>query len=417
MNSRRNFLKVAGAGITGSLFHSISSRGAKLNTKGQKIKIGVLLPQSNENPYYPGSFLNGLRSGIDRHNAIKKNKIELISESVNFGTPVIVKEKTQKLITENNVDLVTGILNSEVAAHVGNIFTNAKLPVIIANSGESFPVHEIKNNKFLFFNGLNLFQASYHTGRYAVNNYGKNIAIVTSFYDSGYDSLFTFRQGVESAGGTNVDTIVASQDDQEFSTKVVEKLKKLNPDAVYVFMNGNASDGVIRTLHYSDFNIPVLTSAFSVEEHRLVNLGEAAKNIVSIGSWNKNLDIKENQQFVTQYLKKWNKSPDLFSMLGFETGQLIYDSLQKCEGDYSGEKLADTLNNCRIKSPRGEVFIHKKSGVVNNHLLVSKVIMSARGIPKNTTLKSFEPVNEFEEKFAVLDNEYRSGWLNPYLFV
>jgi ABC-type branched-subunit amino acid transport system substrate-binding protein len=71
----------------------------------------------------------------------------------------------------------------------------------------------------------------------------------------------------------------------------------------------------------------VLTSAFSVEEHRLVNLGEASKNIVSIGSWNKNLEIKESQQFVTQYKKKWNKTPDMFSMLGYETGQLIYDSL------------------------------------------------------------------------------------------
>jgi hypothetical protein len=79
--------------------------------------------------------------------------------------------------------------------------------------------------------------------------------------------------------------------------------------------------------------------------------------------------------------------------------------------------LADAFCNCNIKSPRGDVFINKKSGVVHNQLLVCKSVMTAHGVPENRILESFIPVNEYEEKFTVLDNEYRSGWLNPYLFV
>ncbi len=408
---------MAGVGITGSLLNPGAAHGAKLNTKGQKVKIGILLPQSNENPLFPGAFLSGLRSGMDQHNVLKRGKIELITESVHFGTPVIVKEKTQKLISENNVDMVVGILNPEVATHVGNIFSNAKLPAIIANAGESYPVNEIKENRFLFFNGLNLYQAAYHTGQYAVEKFGKNIAVVTSFYDSGYDSLFTFRQGVESAGGNPPETIMAAQDTPDFTSGVVEKLRELKPDAVYLFAHGKTSDDLIRNLYFSNLDIPVFASAFSTEEDRLLDLGGAAQNILSVRSWNRNLRNEENQKFVQKYVKQWNKTPNLFSLLGYETGQLVYASLSECSGDYSGDRIAHALQHCSFNSPRGKVFVNKKSGVVYNRLMLNKTVMSPRGIPENEVLETFEPVDEFEEKFALLDNDYRSGWLNPYLFV
>lgn len=417
MNNRRNFLKIAGTGLTASLLQPFQSNATILNTKGEKVKIGVLLPQSAEHPHYPGSFLNGLRSGIDQHSSIKKNKIELIIEPVNSGTPYTVKEKTQKLISENNVDLVVGVLNSEVASHVGSIFKNAKLPVIIANSGESYLVNENKQNDFMFFNSLNLFQAAYHSGKYAVEKFGKNVAIITSLYDSGYDALFTFRQGVEHSGGAITETYLADQNDSYFISDALDKLKQSPPDCIYLFMHGNESDEMIRNLHFSKLNIPVITSAFSTEEHRLVNLGQAADNIISIGSWNKNLDNKENKIFVDQYLKNYRKNPDLFSVLGYETGQLIYNSLSRCAGDFSGEKISRSLKTCTIESPRGKIRINENSGMVNNQIVVNQTTNTIFGIPENKIIDRLDPISEFDEQFATLDTELRSGWLNPYLFV
>ena len=417
MNNRRNFLKIAGTGLTASLLQPFQSNATILNTKGGKVKVGVLLPQSAEHPHYPGSFLNGLRSGIDQHSSIKKNKIELIIEPVNFGTPYAVKEKTQKLISENNVDLVVGVLNSEVASYVGSIFKNAKLPVIIANTGESYLINESKQNDFLFFNSLNLFQAAYHSGKYSVEKFGQKVAIITSLYDGGYDALFTFRQGVEAAGGTISETYLTGQNEPDFISGTLDKLKQSPPDCIYLFMHGNESDEMIRNLHFSKLNIPIVTTAFSTEEHRLVNLGEAAENIISISSWNKKLDSKVNKDFVDQYLKNYRKNPDLFSVLGYETGQLIYNSLSRCAGDFSGEQISKSLKTCAIESPRGKIRINEKSGMVNNQLVVNQTTQSIFGIPENRIIDTLNPVSEFDEQFASLDNELRSGWLNPYLFV
>ena len=270
---------------------------------------------------------------------------------------------------------------------------------------------------FLFFNSLNLFQAAYHSGKYAVEKFGKNVAIITSLYDSGYDALFTFRQGVENSGGAITKTYLADQNDSYFISGALEKLKQSSPDCIYLFMHGNESDEMIRNLHFSKLNIPVITSAFSTEEHRLVNLGEAAENIISISSWNKKLDNKENKVFVDQYLKNYRKNPDLFSVLGYETGQLIYNSLSRCAGDFSGEKISRSLKTCTIESPRGKIRINENSGMVNNQLIVNQTTNSIFGIPENKIINTLNPISEFDEQFAMLDNDLRSGWLNPYLFV
>lgn len=417
MNTRRNFLKITGTGVTGALLSSLNSNAAKLNTKGYKIKVGVLLPNSIEHPQYPGAFLNGLRLGIDQQNSIKKGKIELVTEPINFGTPFIVKEKIQKLTTENNVDLITGVVNSEVAVHAGNWFQNAQIPAIIANAGESYLVNELKQNPFMFFNSLNLFQAAYESGKYAVQNFGKNIAVVTSFYDSGYDSLFTFGLGVEAAGGNITETFITNQNSKEKDHVIFEKLETSKPDGIYVFMHGRESDDFIRNVHFRGLNIPLITTGFSTEENRLVNLGNAAENIVSIASWDKNLSSKENKNFVSNYKKTFNKTPDLFSVLGFETGQIIFDSLSRCSGDFGGSTIANAIKTCKIESPRGSVAINAASGMVQNNLVVCKAKMSLFSVPENQLVGTIQPVNEFDESFAVLDNEYRSGWLNPYLFV
>jgi len=417
MNNRRNFLKIAGTGLTASLLQPFQSNATILNTKGGKVKVGVLVPQSAEHPHYPGSFLNGLRSGIDQYSSIKKNKIELIIEPINFGTPYAVKEKTQKLISENNVDLVIGVLNSEVASHVGSLFKNAKLPVIIANTGESYLVNENKKNDFLFFNSLNLFQTAFHSGKYAVEKFGRNVAIITSFYDGGYDALYTFRQGVEAAGGTVSETYLSNQNDSGFISGTLDKLKQSSPDCIYLFMHGNESDEMIRNLHFSQLNIPLITTAFSTEEHRMINLGEAAENIISISSWNKKLDHKENKVFVDQYLKSYRKNPDLFSVLGYETGQIIHNSLSRCAGDFSGEQICRSLKSCTIDSPRGKIRMNEKSGMISNQLVINQAIKSVFSIPENRVIDTFSPISEFDEQFASLDNELRSGWLNPYLFV
>ena len=98
MNTRRNFLRIAGAGFTGSLLKPISSSASKLSVVNSQVKIGVLLPKSNEHPLYADSFLNGLRLALNTAKQSEDFKTEVITEQINYGTPVITSKKVEQFI-------------------------------------------------------------------------------------------------------------------------------------------------------------------------------------------------------------------------------------------------------------------------------------------------------------------------------
>ena len=417
MSNRRNFLKIAGAGFTGSLFRPISSSASESSVSNSSVKIGVLLPHSNEHPNYAGSFLSGLKLAVNSGGLPEDKKIEVITEQINYGTRRISLVKAEQLITENKVNMLVGLLNSDVATEIGGLVKNAKLPAIIANAGENYLVNKAKKNPYLFFNSLNLFQNSFLAGKYVVGKYGKNIAVVTSLYDSGYDSLFAFYKGVELAGGKITETYLKNENEDDFISKTLDSIKKETVNGIYVLLNGNLADDFLRTAFHQKFSLPIITTSFAADENRLVNVGEAANGIQSFQTWTKNLNNRENWDFVSAYKKKYLKEPDQFGFLGYETGLIINDSVLKCQGNISGNHIAHAIRSCKINSPGGKIYVNEKSGLVNNPLYLCETKMSGMNIPENEIIEQYTSISEFDENFIPLDTNLRSGFVNPYLFV
>jgi branched-chain amino acid transport system substrate-binding protein len=381
------------------------------------IKIGVLLPQSNEHQYYPVSFLNGLRLAVNLGKQPDDFKTEVITEQVNYGNPGITQKKVEQLITENKVKMLVGLLNYEVVHYIGDMVSSAQVPAIIANSGENYLVNNLKENPYLFFNTLNLCRNSYLAGKYAVEKYGKKIVVVTALYDIGYDALSAFYKGVESAGGNIIETYLKNSDDKEFVPKTLDKIENEKLDGIYVFLNGNLADEFFRTTFQRNLSVPVITTSFVTDDNRLVYFGKAAQGVHHFSTWGKNLNNKENQVFVAEYNKLFSKMPDQFGFLGYESGLIINNAIVKCRGDISGNNLANAIANCKIESPGGQISVNNKTGFVNNPAYLCKTKLSGYNVPENVILKQYTQVGEFDENFISSDTKLRSGFINPYLFV
>ncbi len=417
MNNRRDFLKIAGVGLTGSLINPIKSSAAKLSVSNKSVKIGVLLPQSTQHSIYATSLLNGLRLTLNTGMQSEDCKTEVITEQINYGTPVITMQKVEQLITENNVNLLVGLLNYEVVHYIGALVNNANVPTIIANSGENYLANNLKENPYLFFNTLNLCRNSYLAGKYAVEKYGKKIAVVTALYDSGYDALSAFYKGVESAGGKITATYLENANDNDFVSKTLDKIENEKPHGIFVFLNGNVADEFLITTRQRNLSVPLLTTSVVIDDNRLAYLGNAAHGIHHFSTWAKNLINRENQDFVSAYKKKYSKESDQFGFLGYETGLIINDSISKCQNSISGKRLASAIRSCQINSPGGKISVNEKSGLINNPVYLCETKMSGINIPENEIIEQYTSIGEFDENFIPLDTNLRSGFLNPYLFV
>lgn len=415
---RRNFLKVFGAGLTASVLSPLASQGEKLQIGKRKARIGLLLPNSNEHPAYPKSFLKGLKMGLNRHNSVKKGKIEVISESVNFGAPLITKEKTTKLLNENDIDVLVGLLNSEVCTHISSMVQNSKTPLVVANAGENHPVSEIQKNPYIFLNHLGLYQANYRLGQLLVKNKGKKGMVVTSFYDSGYDALFSFRQGVASVGGEVLETFVEQANDEGFIQKATDAINAQNPDFVFVLMNGKPAFDFLNYCGMSGVKAPLAVSNFILDENRIHELGNVGSTISSVASWAGALASDSNRAFSREFEKENRIKPDGFALLGYETGLQVYAALAKMSPDFTGEEFISALASVQIDSPRGELSFEKETGIVKAPLYEMECYkMPGTYELKNNITGTIAPVETAHADFAVLDTDLRSGWFNPYLFV
>lgn len=417
MKSRRDFFKIAGIGLTGSVLNTVGASAANMSDGQNSVKIGVLLPRSKEHSLYADSFLSGLKLAVNSGGLPEDKKIEVVNEQINYGTLRISIVKAEQLITENKVNILVGLLSSDVAIEIGEFVENVQIPTLIANAGENYLIKKAKENPYLFFNSLNLFQNSFLAGKYAVEKFGKNIAVVTSVYDSGYDSLFAFYKGVELAGGKITETYVKNEKDVDYISNTLDSIKKETINGIYVFLNGNLADDFFRTAYHQKFSLPIITTSFASDENRMVNLGEATNGIESFQTWTKNLNYRENLNFVSDYKKKYSKDPDQFGFLGYETGLIINDSVSKCQGNFSGNHLANAIRSCKINSPRGKIYVNEKSGLVNNPVYLCETKISGMNIPENEIIEQYTSISEFDENFVPLDTNLRSGFLNPYLFV
>ena len=135
--SRRKILKLAGAGAlayTGSLATACSSRSSS-STKDVPIKIGVLLPYSGIYATLGDSISAGLEMYLEQsgYRAGGRN-VQIVAEDTEMK-PDIAQQKARKLIEQDKVDLVAGIVSTGVLYGLREYFHNNKKILICANAG------------------------------------------------------------------------------------------------------------------------------------------------------------------------------------------------------------------------------------------------------------------------------------------
>lgn len=416
MSNRRNFLKIFGTGLaavgTGPVVASVS----KLKSPGRTLKIGVLSPQSNICPQYPHSFMNGFRLGVNQHNTLRKQHIEIVNEPNGYGTPHLSKQNAQKLLYENNVDLMVGILGNEVVGQFDDLFIKKQIPFIVCNAGEYYAVSALQKNPYVFFNTLNFYQSAYTSGRYAVSKLGKKGLLIAGFYDVGYDSTYAFIRGVEVSGG-EVETHILKSNEKDGISNAVNKAQNSNYDFIYVLMSGDqAREFIIRYKSEEKEPLPLLTTPFVAENSNLPMLGEYANGLQSLTSWTKEIQNWSNQEFNKDFMKTYREEPNQFAVLGYETGLMVYQALASCKSDFSGQNLRRCISEIKFESPRGEFTFDKQCGWANVSMYRTRIVSGSLS-ERNDIQEEIVPIGSVHSDLASLDTSIRSGWFNPYLFV
>lgn len=307
------------------------------------IKVGLITTLSG----------GGAGLGVDTRDgfnlAIKMagvSDIEVITED-DGQKPELAVQIADKLIQENDVDILTGIVWSNLLMAVAPSTVAQDKFYISTNAAPAALAGEKCHP--LYFNAAyqndNLHEA---VGQYANEGF-KKMFIMAPNYPAGKDSLTGFKRYYKGEIASEIYTQVGQTD---YAAEIAQ-IRASGADGVFAFLPGGMGIAFMKQYAQSGVETPIMGPGFSFSQDVLGAIGDAALGVKNSGQWARDLDNPANKAFVEAFQKEYNRLPSLYAVQAFDAAQLII-SAQKKASVKDQEAFAAALREADIQSPRGK---------------------------------------------------------------
>ena len=300
------------------------------------IKVGVMYPFKGPFAVLGELQLVGMRLAFDqRGNRIAGREVQLIVED-DEAKPDVGLTKVRKLIEQERVAVLTGIVSSAVAYAVRGAVHDAKVPLVItmANSGG---LTRDQRSPYIFRTFQPGGTGSYYMGKWLYDKLGKRKAIFSgSDYAYGREHAEMFKKGFESAGGKVIAEVFAPLGTADFGTYVTQ-IGRAGSDADVVYIVYSGIDAIRFVKTYAEYGLKdKLTlanwGATLDGKSGLGGMGDAALGAYQIATYIPALDFPANRRFVEATKQKLGYMDPLVQM-GHIGGDVIARALETANGN------------------------------------------------------------------------------------
>ncbi len=261
--------------------------------------------------------------------------------------PDIAVQIADKMVQSDKVDVLTGIIWSNLAMAVVPSVVNQGKFYLSPNAGPSALAgkgcHENYFN--VAWQNDNLHEAA---GEYANHAGFGNSFILAPNYPAGHDALTGYKRFFEGSLAGEIYTKLGQTD---YAAEIAQ-IRASGADSVFFFLPGGMGISFMKQYSGSGVAIPVLGPAFSFDQGILAAVGDAALGVVNTSQWSKDIDNPANKAFVESFLDAYGRLPSLYASQGFDTANLLVSALAKADVSDAGAFRA-ALREADFASVRG----------------------------------------------------------------
>ena len=315
-----------------------------------KAKVGMITTLSG----------GGSGLGIDVRDgfllALKGNdNIEVVIED-DQRKPDIAVQLADKMIQSEKVDILTGIIWSNLAMAVVPAAVNQGKIYLSPNAGPSALAgagcHENYFN--VAWQNDNLHEAA---GGYANSEGYKNSFIMAPNYPAGKDALTGYKRFYEGELAGEIYTKLGQKD---YAAEIAQ-IRASGADSVFFFLPGGMGIGFMKQFAQSGIDLPVVGPAFSFDQGILQAVGAAAMGVKNTSQWSKDLTNDANVKFVADFQAEYGRLPSLYASQGYDTANLLTSALDSA-GINDQDAFRKALKKADFASTRGDFSFD-----TNNH--------------------------------------------------
>jgi branched-chain amino acid transport system substrate-binding protein len=321
---------------------------------GGAVKIGLLVPLSGVYAPIGEDLRAGFQLYLDQHDGkLGGREVDLKTADEGEG-PQTGVPAAQKLVTQDQVSAVAGVVNSATALGLRDFFDESRKPLLIANAGAD-DITGARKSEYVWRTSFSNGDVSAALGPAVAEEVKGKVYLIAADYAAGKEMVAGFRKTFEAAGGKvageEYTPFGKTQDFQPY----LSAIRKSGADAVFAFYAG--AEAVSFVKQYKQFGLAGKTSlygtGFLTEGGALAAQGTAAVGVKTSLHYSTELDSAANKEFVAAYQKAAKKPPTVYAVQGYDTAAVLDKALAEAGGD-SGDALVKALAKVgSIDSPRG----------------------------------------------------------------
>ncbi|MBO9421114.1 MULTISPECIES: ABC transporter substrate-binding protein [Stappiaceae] len=310
----------------------------------EPVKVGMITTLSG----------GGAGLGIDVRDgfllAVKQagnSDLEVIVEDDQRKPDVAVK-LADKLVQSENVDVLTGIIWSNLAMAVVPSVTAQGKFYLSPNAGPSALAGKgCHPNYFnVAWQNDNLHEAA---GAYAKDQGYKNSFILAPNYPAGKDALTGYKRFY---GGELAGELYTKLGQTDYAAELAQ-IRASGADSVFFFLPGGMGISFLKQYADSGIDLPVVGPAFSFDQGILQAVGDAAMGVKNTSQWSKDIDNPANKAFVESFQAEYGRLPSLYASQGFDTANLLLSAMAKADVK-DADAFRAALKEADFASTRGD---------------------------------------------------------------
>jgi branched-chain amino acid transport system substrate-binding protein len=333
------------AGCSGQQATNNSSGGSS-GGGGDTIKIGADLELSGGVASFGQSIAEGLDLALEEINkeGVNGKKLELVKVD-NKSDAAEATNGAIKLISQDKVAAIIGAATSTNTLAQVQVAEDNKIPLITpTGTNPTITNKDGKVNDFVFRTCfIDPFQGKV-AAKFALNNLKvKNAAVLidsSSDYSKGLAAAF--KEVFEKEGGKIVAEEAYVAKDTDFRATLT-RIKAANPE--FIFLPGYYEEVglIVKQARELGINVPIM-GGDGWDSPKLVEIAgkDALNNTFITNHYSSNDPDQKIQNFVKAFKAKYNKSPDAFNALGYDTAYFLADAIKRA-GSADPVKIKDAL--------------------------------------------------------------------------
>lgn len=340
-----------------------------------QIKIGFIATFSGPGAALGNDLYDGFMLGVDHAGGkLGGQAVEVFKEDDQLK-PEVGVQAAKKLLEKDRVQIVTGVIFSNVMMAIHKPITDAGVFFIGSNAGPT-PITGKGCSPYYFSTSWNNDSLHEPMGKIATDLGYKRVYVLAPNYQAGKDAVNGFKRYFK---GQVIDEVYTQVNQPDYAAEIAQAAAA-KPDAIYVFYPGGMGINFVRQYQQAGLlgKVPLLSTA-TIDGTTLPALKDAAIGAITASPYSPDLDNPQNKRFVADFQKKYGRVPSWYAAQSYDAAQLLDSALRKVKGNLGDkEAFRAALKAADFKSVTGPFRFNTNQFPIRNFYRVD-VVKDASG--------------------------------------